>query len=51
MLTTVSALQIDYTATKKRHGIKEKERKPVPILFPLDSLAGTATPSLKPNQA
>ena len=32
------------------HGIKEKEREAVPVLFPLTSLTGTATPSLEPKQ-
>ena len=37
MMTTVTALQIDYTVTEHRHDIKEKERKPVPTLFLLAS--------------
>ena len=32
------------------HGIKEKEREAVPVLFPLTSLTGAATPSLEPKQ-
>ena len=51
VLTRVTALHINYTATYHRHDIKEKERKSVPTLFPSTSLIGAASSSLEPKKA